>query len=425
MDRKTKIGVVLLILGIPTLVFGIVSYSTLVGIYALSSIGHPYAYRFEFVISLVVLSWGSALLISGVILLVLGFSGFIFNSRKPMVIGIVILMISLAFSGLVLYGAAPPPYRSSVVASTYDNCTEVNSAKPMVYNFSSYSNYPSKDYFNISLGSRVVFRYNFSFNGYDNFTCRVPASVFKQPGEYTSTNLIMGHGTRKVETSSIKVLPYVPVKVSVSGPSIVEPCYTGSYSAFVSGAYGPYSISWIVRGERTREFNGSSISLKFGTYYYGYEVIASAVNKYGVSNSSIEYVTLVHSLSASFTSKYSQLDAGMKDIFNSSVSTICGKTGVSPYSYEWFVDGTQFSSSENASYAFSHSGTYNVSLQVTDSLGNVSHYYQDVKVNSPFYLYIISSARQIKVSYLEFIVTYIVVKGGINRIVRRSVNTDT
>ena len=78
--------------------------------------------------------------------------------------------------------------------------------------------------------------------------------------------------------------------------------------------------------------------------------------------------------------------------------------GAGPFTYLWFIDGTSVSDSENLTYEFSQSGSYNVTLEATDQYGNsvnaslteyvnsgpsvnasASYYYVDVGVSDHFY----------------------------------------
>ncbi len=175
--------------------------------------------------------------------------------------------------------------------------------------------------------------------------------------------------------------PYIPMKVTITGPYEATDGYTGIFHASVSGGYGPYAIRWDISGEHSHIFSGSTVSFTFGNYDFGYSIEAWAIDAYGAVNSSSMTTYIVQNLTPSFTAEYQQLDSGMTDVFNGTTYSGFDQTGVGPYYYSWYENGNLFATGENSSYQFDTPGTYNITLIVKDSENITASYSQNIKVN--------------------------------------------
>lgn len=385
--RKLILGSILLIRGIVSLVYGLLIYISLAGVNAILFFNQEHLYIFYYVFSRVLLVWGVALIVSGILIFLLVSIHKEFRSKKPMAAAIVTMVVGLALSGLFIYAVYPPPLNASIEMRPSAQFTEVGSDRSIVYNLSLYSNYYSLGYFNISLGGKNVFNQSFEFKGYGNTSYTVPSSTFSSPGNYSVLTTVAHGSSKKIFVSWTDVKPYLPMHVYVSGPTEATDGYTGNYSVQISGGYAPYQIRWYVYGQHMHELLGQHISFAFGDYYWGYKVEAIVSGAYGAQNTSSLYVYVVSNLSASFTAEYTQLDQYMTDVFNSSIYSGLEQTGVGPYSYSWYENGNLFSTSENSSYQFKSPGIYNISLSVKDSEGQISTSSQDVHVNPRFTLW--------------------------------------
>jgi hypothetical protein len=383
MDYKNRLilGSILLILGLISLVFGILLYITTTGFNVLIYIYNEHQFVFVYIVSWILIAWGIALIASGIIFILMGALKHEFKTRKPVAVVIAILVVGLAVTGFFLYVALPPPIHTHARIYESAQVTQVGSDRPVVYSVSSYSNYYSTEYFNVSLSGKTVYSQSLNFRGYKNTSICITPSTFSSSGNYTITNTIVHGSYKKVYSSWINVKPYSPMKITITGPEEATYGYTGVFHATVTGGYGPYSIKWDISGEHEHAFNGNNISFTFGNYYWGYTVEAYVTDKYGVVNSSYITTYIVQNLSASFTDKYAQLDPGMTDTFNGSTFSGFEQSGVGPYYYYWYENGNLFSTSENASFQFNSPGIYNISLEVKDSENQTSIYYQNIKVN--------------------------------------------
>lgn len=378
---KFILGSIFLILGVVSLVFGFLLYIDTSGFNVLLFAAKVHDFVFAYILARIMIAWGVALIASGIIFILLGVLKKKFNSKKPLAAAVAVLIVAMAVTGLFVYVAIPPGVQAHAEVSESSQYTQVGTDKPVYYNVSSYSNYHSMEYFNVSLNGKLLFNQSFEFKGYKNTSLCIPPGTFSSSGNYTISISIV-HGTYKKEYSSwVDVKPYTPMIVTISGPNEVTDGYTGNFSAHVTGGYGPYTIKWEIYGEHNHVLSGNDISFKFGDYYYGYTITAYAIDKYGAVNSTCMTAYLTSNLSASYSDKYAQLDQYMTDTFNASTYSGVTQTGVGPYSYYWYEDSNLFSTNENSTYQFNTPGIYNISLEVKDSENQTSLYYQNIIVN--------------------------------------------
>ena len=378
---KFILGSILLILGVLSLVFGFLIYINISGFNVLLYVGDEHAFVFDYIFARVLLAWGVALIASGIILILLGALQKEFRSRKPMAAAVAVLVVAMAVTGVFIYAALPPSVQVHADISESTQYTQVGSEKPVYYNVSSYSNYHSTEYFNVSLHGKLLFNQSFEFKGYKNTSLCIPPGTFSTSGNYTLSTTIVHGSVKKSFNSWVDVKACSPMSITITGPSEVTDGYTGNYSAHVTGGYGPYSIKWDIYGEHSHVLTGNDISFTFGDYYYGYTVKACAIDEYGAVNSTYMTSYLTSNLSASYTDKYSQLDQYMTDTFNASTYSGFEETGVGPYSFSWYENGNLFSTNENSTFQFNSPGIYNISLKVKDSQDQSSLYSQNIKVN--------------------------------------------
>src|SRR6267143_1760226 len=134
-----------------------------------------------------------------------------------------------------------------------------------------------------------------------------------------------------------------------------------SFTGVVSGGTPPYTYSWAFGDGGTG--TGLTTSHTYSTAG-NYAVTLTVADSVAGSARSTQTVSVlpVPALSASFTFSPSQPTSGQSVTFASTASG-----GLSPYTYSWnFGDGGT-STSQNPSHTFTNSGTFTVSLNVTDS----------------------------------------------------------
>ena len=187
----------------------------------------------------------------------------------------------------------------------------------------------------------------------------------------------------------------------VSSPIPFTHGYTWAPNISYFGALNQsYYIHWNSTHPTTSIYNGSYENGTFGEFhgtsyeaiYFNSENTTSDVFPYNVTWITEPYPTL------NITSSKDPTDINVKTEFYPHTN------GAGPFTYLWYVDGTSVSNSQDLTYEFSDSGSYNVSLEATDQYGNsvnasmteyvnsgpsvkatASYYYVDVGVADHFH----------------------------------------
>ncbi len=132
----------------------------------------------------------------------------------------------------------------------------------------------------------------------------------------------------------------------------------------VIGGEGPFSYSWFVNST----FYSYKDYLNITFYNPGIHVVSLTVTtKYGHYSSDIIIMHVLSSPDIFIWANRTSLNQGQSVMFNSSISG-----GMGPYYYTWFVNGHVLVRGFNMSkikYRFSSHGTYDVGLDVNNSMG--------------------------------------------------------
>jgi PKD repeat protein len=188
----------------------------------------------------------------------------------------------------------------------------------------------------------------------------------------------------------------LPVLVQIGGTTLtgsLTPSATSvtvgtpvTFTTVVSGGTIPYSLDYIW-GDGSYGYNGTSSDSHAyqapGTYCPSVEVTDSATPSDGALFASGCITVTVGSggsgLTASFTATPSSGTAPLNVAF---ASTVGG--GTPAYSYLWnYGDGSPTSGAANPSHTYNASGTFMVTLTVTDSASHLAHAFTNVTVSAP------------------------------------------
>lgn len=186
---------------------------------------------------------------------------------------------------------------------------------------------------------------------------------FSSSGSYTLTVTITD-SVRKSTSASVTVS--INNNPSVSTTASQNPTDVGNsvdFTSTISGGTGTMTYSWLVNG--VQESTSSSFTYSFdstGSYTINLTVTDS--------DGHVAYSQFTEVVNAdpavTISASHNPTDAGIPVNFT---STISGGTG--PYKYSWAIDGSNFNASY-VDYTFTASGTYSISLTITDSNGNTA-----------------------------------------------------
>jgi outer membrane protein assembly factor BamB len=138
-----------------------------------------------------------------------------------------------------------------------------------------------------------------------------------------------------------------------------------SFTATVSGGILPYAYQWYLNGVAVS--GATSSSWTFTPLSAGfYNVYVNVTDNGGLkAKSNVANVTVLPALSASISPTSVTIGVGQYQVFTSSVSG-----GLSPYSYQWYLNGGPVSGATGTTYTFTplSAGSYTVYLKVSDSV---------------------------------------------------------
>jgi hypothetical protein len=206
-------------------------------------------------------------------------------------------------------------------------------------------------------GGSGSYSYQFYIDG-SPFSTSNPASyTFNTAGHYiiqaSVTDLKTGY-TAWAVGMGVDVFP--PLTVSITGPSDLKVGDTGIYTASASGGSGSYSYQFYMNGSPFYTSNPAMHVFKTaGTYTISVKVTDLKTGDTGTASMSVKVIFTV-----SITGD-NKLNKGATGTYTASVSG-----GSGSYSYQFYIDGSPFSTSNPASYTFNTTGTHTVSVIVTD-----------------------------------------------------------
>ncbi len=160
----------------------------------------------------------------------------------------------------------------------------------------------------------------------------------------------------------INYKPFVQTIVNSSWTDIGAPV---SFSADPSGGTSPYSYSWTWDGQRISTSENFSYSFsKAGEQ----SVYLNLTDHVGLNASSLVNVEVESDPTVSLSTSQQNAPAGTTIYFTANVSG-----GVSPYSYEWFINGSLVSTSwSTLYYVFNGAANYAISVVYMDQAGQTA-----------------------------------------------------
>jgi hypothetical protein len=155
------------------------------------------------------------------------------------------------------------------------------------------------------------------------------------------------------------------LSVSISPTSVtLDVGQSKLFNSTVSGGTSPYAYKWYLNGSVISGATSGSYTFtpsSHGHYNFFLNVTDSVSMK---AQSNTVTATVNSALSVTISPSSVTLDVGQSQTFTSSVSG-----GTSPFTYQWYLDGSAVSGATGTSYTYSPSsfGSYTVYLNVTDS----------------------------------------------------------
>jgi outer membrane protein assembly factor BamB len=186
-------------------------------------------------------------------------------------------------------------------------------------------------------------------------------------GPYTVyLNVTDNVGVRaKSNIASVTVNPAPSVSISPASATL-DAGQSKQFNSTISGGSSPYYYQWYLNSAPVS--GATNPSWTFTPASTGsFTVYLNVTDGVGVTaKSNIASVTVNPALSLSVSPASAVMDVGQSKQFN---STVTG--GTSPFVYQWYLNGTAASGATNSTWAFapSSSGSYNIYVNVTDTVG--------------------------------------------------------
>ncbi|NIU81702.1 PKD domain-containing protein, partial [Candidatus Bathyarchaeota archaeon] len=182
------------------------------------------------------------------------------------------------------------------------------------------------------------------------------------PGSYTVylnvTDAVAITAKSNVVPVTVNVLP----SVSVTPTSVAMDIYQSkTFNATAVGGTSPYWYEWYLNGILVQ--NGTSDSWTYTPTTVGsYTLYVNLTDSVGgTAQSNLVGVTVNPELSVSISPTSVVMDISQSVTF---ISTVSG--GTLPYTYNWYLNGTQVASTPNWTFTPPSPGFYNLFLNVTD-----------------------------------------------------------
>ncbi len=213
-------------------------------------------------------------------------------------------------------------------------------------------------------GGTGPFQYLWTFGDGTNATLQDPSHAYKGAGNYSS---------RVVLTDSTGVTASATVNVSITAPpgaltvSFTATPTSGTapltvhFTPHVTGGKTPYAYRWTF-GNGT-----ASSTVTNPVYTYGASgVFPAELNVTDGSGNSSTYSQSISVSAPAFSALVSATPtSGPAPLTVSFVSTILG--GAAPFTYAWNFGDTHVATTADPTHTFNSSGSYNVTLRVTDA----------------------------------------------------------
>jgi hypothetical protein len=140
------------------------------------------------------------------------------------------------------------------------------------------------------------------------------------------------------------------------------------FTSTISGGASPYTYQWYLNSVAVSGANSASWTFRPNSPG-SYNVYVNVTDNVGfIAKSNVASVTVNPPPSVTVSPSSVVMDVGQSQQFT---STVTG--GISPYTYQWYLDGASVSSATSASWTFTPStpGSYAVYLNVTDAVSAV------------------------------------------------------
>jgi PKD repeat protein len=267
------------------------------------------------------------------------------RKRKKIMVGAIVAAILLVAPALAyLY------YHQPVIGSGSASTTTIDAGQNVQFSYSPRQGIPP-------------YSYSWSFGDGGTSTEKNPSHSYSIPGTYhasvtvTDNSELAGEQTSWSTTITVNPLPSVVGTVS---PSIGVLSLNASFTAQGRGGMPTFSYMWHFGDGASSDAQNPTHHYSTGTY------TATVVVRDGAGMTASWSVSISVNLPLAVGVIIRWMGALIGEEF-----TCTPSQGVPPYSFYWEFGNGQSSTLQNTTYNYGAPGTYNVSLNVTDSIGEI------------------------------------------------------
>jgi hypothetical protein len=156
-----------------------------------------------------------------------------------------------------------------------------------------------------------------------------------------------------------------PVQASINSmPASIDVGQSVAFTSTINGGVPPYSFQWYLNN--TAVSGATNSTWVFTPSFSGsYNVYANVTTSLGLTTkSNIVTVTVNPALSVHVSPTSATMDIDQSQTFTSNVSG-----GISPFNYQWYLNGVPEGTNSSWTFAPGSSGSYSVYVNVTDNVG--------------------------------------------------------
>ncbi len=184
-------------------------------------------------------------------------------------------------------------------------------------------------------------------------------TVYVKVTDSATTPVCATSNTASVTVNGLPTVSITPTSATIHVGDTV------SFNSTVLGGTSPYSYQWYLNGAPVS--GATSSTWAFSQPAGSYTVYLNITDSLGGrAKSNVAPVTVIIALTVTISPPGGSITLGHSVVFTSSVNG-----GITPYYYQWYLNGAQVLGANNPTWTFTpiSTGTYSVYLNVTDSMG--------------------------------------------------------